>query len=494
MTLSTKLVTVVALGALIALLPARFEAQPTVYPTGTTIYDPEQTWSGYVILDMPESQGAVLIDMNGNQLRHWESINSVPGPTRILPGGFVVGGHMPRQPHQEAIALIQLDWDGNEVWRYDHTEQVIYKEPKEEEEEEDGAAVAVSEEATEEAAEEDEEEDPGVLMWGSRQHHDWQREGDPAGYFSPQATAKTSNAKTLVMAHKNVHQPQVSDQMLEDDYIVEVNWKGEVLWEWLASDHVDEMGFSEAARNAIYAGEGRDGDRGTFDWLHINSMSYVGPNHWYDEGDQRFHPDNVIVGSRNANFIAIIDRSGAIVWRLGPDYRLSPPMAEIGQIIGQHHPHIIPAGLPGAGNLLVFDNGGSSGYGAASPAAPEGQDVNARHFSRVLEIDPLTLEIVWEYSFEGTETFRFFSSYVSSAQRLPNGNTMITEGADGRVFETTSEGDIVWEFVSPYYGKKNDKRNMIYRAYRVPYDWIPQLDQPTETPVVPPEQKDFRVP
>ena len=120
--------------------------------------------------------------------------------------------------------------------------------------------------------------------------------------------------------------------------------------------------------------------------------------------------------------------------------------------------------------------------------------MNARHFSRVLEIDPLTLEKVWEYSFEGSERFRFFSSYVSSAQRLPNGNTMITEGADGRIFETTREGDIVWEFVSPYYGKKNDTRNMIYRAYRVPYDWIPQLDQPTESSVVPPAQKDFRVP
>ena len=56
------------------------------------------------------------------------------------------------------------------------------------------------------------------------------------------------------------------------------------------------------------------------------------------------------------------------------------------QIIGQHHAHLIPQGLPGAGNLMVFDNGGSSGYGFANPLAPDGVGAFARATSRVLDV------------------------------------------------------------------------------------------------------------
>ena len=111
----------------------------------------------------------------------------------------------------------------------------------------------------------------------------------------------------------------------------------------------------------------------------------------------------------------------------------------IRQIIGQHHAHLIPKGLPGAGNLLVFDNGGSSGYGFNTPIAPDGFGAFARATSRVLEINPVTLELVWSYT-----NPRFFSTNISGAQRLPNGNTLITAGAGGRLFEVTKEGAIVW--------------------------------------------------
>ncbi len=67
------------------------------------------------------------------------------------------------------------------------------------------------------------------------------------------------------------------------------------------------------------------------------------------------------------------------------------------------------------------------------------------------------------------------SGFISSAQRLPNGNTLITEGADGRIFEVTSEHEIVWEYISPYYGKGRN-HNMVYRAYRLPYDWVPHAE------------------
>jgi len=448
-------------GLSLILFPIEFLAFPSVYPVGTTIYAPAKTWSGFTIYDTNEDQGAVLIDMNGNELKHWDGVSATPGPFRILPGGYVVGGDVLRKPHQEAVALVQLDWHGNEVWRFDRNEQVVTEN--------------------------------GATIWAARQHHDWQREGIPAGYYAPGAEPRVDGGRTLILTHKNVLDADVSDKMLEDDYIIEVSWNGEVLWDWLASEHVDELGFSEDARNAIYRSVEWSEARQSADWLHMNAASYVGPNRWYDAGDERFHPDNVLFSSRQANIIGIIDRSGTIVWRMGPDYRQSKALEELGQIIGQHNPHIIPKGLPGAGNLLVFDNGGSAGYGPANPAAPDGQNAVRRDFSRVLEINPVTFEKVWEYSIPGTEKFRFFSHYVSAAQRLPNGNTMITEGADGRIFELTPANEIVWEYVSPYFGIEQTTRNNIFRAYRVPYEWVPQLALPEERAVVPPPRGQFRL-
>jgi hypothetical protein len=77
------------------------------------------------------------------------------------------------------------------------------------------------------------------------------------------------------------------------------------------------------------------------------------------------------------------------------------------------------------------------------------------------------------------DNYKFYSGYISGAQRLPNGNTLITEGADGRLFEVTPEHELVWEYVNPYFDNQFDN-NMVYRSYRYPYDYIPQLDNPEE--------------
>jgi len=98
--------------------------------------------------------------------------------------------------------------------------------------------------------------------------------------------------------------------------------------------------------------------------------------------------------------------------------------------------------------------------------------------------------------------FREYSPYVSSAQRLPNGNTLITEGALGRVIEVTPELNTVWEFISPYYVNSQGpldappvklQTHMLYRAYRIPYEWIPQFEVPAEKAVIPPHNAFFRI-
>ena len=451
------------------LVSAASHAFPTIYPTSTTIYDPDRAWNGYTVYPTPDDKGVILIDMNGNIVRRWTDI---VGLGRILPGGYIMGVTPEDSPGgEDGAELMQKDWDGNVIWSFNRTEQM--------------------------------ETGDGGTVWSARLHHDWQREGLPAGYYAPESSPATTSGRTLILAHKNVMVPEISDQRLIDDYILEVSWDGEVLWSWLASDHINELGFSEAARRAIRQSGtgGRPLTTGldmetvirSQDWLHINAATYLGPNRWYDQGDERFHPDNVIFSGRHANIVGIIARSGEIVWRMGPDFRETEALREIGQVIGQHHPHIIPVGLPGAGHLMVFDNGGGAGYGEPTPAAPNGRNIVARRGSRVLEINPVTMEIVWEYSISGHGSFRFFSWNVSGAQRLPNGNTLITEGAPGRAFEVTVDGEIVWEYINPFFYESDDTRHNIYRAFRVPYDWVPQLDRPEERAIVPPHPSEFRI-
>ena len=429
----------------------------SVYPTGTTIYEPARAWNGYTVLSPLQTQAVLVIDMNGNVVKRWEGLNnSAGGPARVLPGGILISASGARPPNQESLELVQQDFDGKVIWQFSHNEQIKTGE--------------------------------GSTIWSARQHHDWQRESLPAGYYSPESAPVVEGTSTLILTHTNRMQPKVADVMLEDDRLVEVSWKGELLWEWVASDHIDELGFAPAARKAIKAAQSFNKARGSFDWLHINSAHYVGPNRWFDQGDMRFAPNNVIISSREASLLAIVGRDGKIVWRLGPDFSESKELRAIRQIIGQHHAHIIPKGLPGAGNLLVFDNGGSSGYGFASPIAPDGVGAFARSTSRVVEINPVTLELVWSYT-----NPRFFSTNISSAQRLPNGNTLITAGAGGRMFEVTTQGAIVWEYMYPLFSGANAS-NAVYRAYRIPYGWIPQITRPTERPVAPPALGDFKVP
>ena len=107
------------------------------------------------------------------------------------------------------------------------------------------------------------------------------------------------------------------------------------------------------------------------DYLHVNSMKPLGTNHWFRDGDKRFDPDNIVISSREANLTIIIEKTtGHVVWRLGPTYPPTPKGPRrlpsiIDQVSGQHDPHLIPEGLAGAGNLLMFDNQGEAGFPSA---------------------------------------------------------------------------------------------------------------------------------
>jgi hypothetical protein len=443
---------------------------PSIFPTGTTTYYPEKCWNGYTLfqteLHRNNGRGAVLIDMTGNAVNWWKGLDGMPN--KILPGGHIMGSTGVRNPkygYQDMTDVVEVDWDGNIVWKFDKYELV--KDPRQK------------------------------PRWMARQHHDYQREGNTVGYYVPGMEPRLGGGKTLILCHKNLKNPRISDKLLVDDTIIEVDCRGKIDWEWICSEHFEEMGFSPVARKTLKRNPSmQPAGGGMGDWMHMNSMSMLGPNRWDDAGDRRFHPDNIIWDGRQTNIIAIIDRkTGKIVWQIGPYFTATRALIKIGQIIGQHHAHMIPRGLPGEGNILVFDNGGAAGYGAPNPGAPTGFSNALRDFSRVLEIDPVTLEIKWQYPppMRMPGGSRLYSSFVSSAQRLPNGNTMITEGNGGRIIEVTAGQEIVWEYVSPYVHRKLHM-TLIYRAYRAPYEWAPRAERPQEKPIPRLDNGKFRVP
>src|SRR5687768_8552589 len=97
----------------------------SVYPTGTTIFDPDRAWNGFTVLSPLGTQAVVVIDMNGTVVKRWDNFNnSAGGPARVLPGGHVIAPTGARPPHQESLALAQRDFAGANVWEFSRAEQI----------------------------------------------------------------------------------------------------------------------------------------------------------------------------------------------------------------------------------------------------------------------------------------------------------------------------------------------------------------------------------
>lgn len=206
------------------------------------------------------------------------------------------------------------------------------------------------------------------------------------------------------------------------DCFQEITPDGKVVWEWIAHEHMD---FETDILCPLCP---RDG-------TYVNSLIAL--------------PDgNVLAHFRIINTIAIIDKgTGDIVWRWGSG----------------HLGHAHNATLLDNGNILIFDNGLHRPLKTGTSSS----------YSRVLEINPRTNEIVWEYRDQNLTSF--YSSVCAGAQRLPNGNTLICEATKGRIFEVTSEKETVWEFTNPFYSTFRfaaiGLNNWVFRAYRYGPDY-----------------------
>lgn len=231
------------------------------------------------------------------------------------------------------------------------------------------------------------------VVWEYRnpyQHHDYQR---------------LENGHHLLLAWRQLP-PEIQAQVrggfaapddperMWGDVILEVTPEGHTVREWRSWEH---LSFSEDVICPLESHK---------EWTHANSLDVLPDGRW-------------LLSFRLTSTVAIVDpESGAVVWRWGPE-----------ELSHQH-----AATWLDNGNILLFDNGC---HRRAMPS-----------FSRVIELEPESREIVWSY--RADVALAFFSFMVSGANRLAGGNTLITEGASGRIFEVTPERETVWEYVSPF--------------------------------------------
>jgi hypothetical protein len=173
------------------------------------------------------------------------------------------------------------------------------------------------------------------------------------------------------------------------------------------------------------------------DILHCNTVQYIGGDMLPEGYDGPLRPGSVLLSMRATDLVCAVDLADMSVY-----------WAECGLWHMQHEPSLLPDGT-----MLVFDNRGM------------GEE------SRVLQFDPGTGEVLWTYG--GDEEHPFYSQGIGSCQRLPNGNTLITESMFGRAFEVTPDGVIVWEYYSPFRaGERDELIATLHDAFRVDSSYV----------------------
>lgn len=179
------------------------------------------------------------------------------------------------------------------------------------------------------------------------------------------------------------------------------------------------------------------------DVLHTNAVELLDahPAALWDSG-------HVLVSLRNLDLVAVVDLDAPrVMWSWGE-----------GELSGQHQPSALPSG-----NLLVFDNGMTVGR------------------SRVLEVDPATRTIAWEYLADSPGAF--FSALASGCERLPGGNVLVTDAQAGRVFEVTRDKRIAWEWTTAKLSSSSrTSRVTLYRMAGVPAATVERILGPQQAP------------
>ncbi|MFQ5807001.1 MAG: arylsulfotransferase family protein [Phycisphaerae bacterium] len=248
--------------------------------------------------------------------------------------------------------------------------------------------------------------------------------------------ATTPDGNLMALAFQRRKLPAVHQTIdVRDDLIVTLTPQGERLARFSFYDAViGRPGIFPLIENPVTV----VGRRPWVDLFHANSVEWMRHGHLFGK-DPIYGPDNVLVCFRRQHRLAIFDmKKQEVIWAWGEK-----------DISGPHDAQVLEDG-----RILLFDNGVNRGW------------------SRVIELDPLRNEVVWE--FKAPRPTDFYTESRGSAQRLPNGNTLIANSDNGEIFEVTREGDVVWRYLC---AERNEagQRATIVRAKRFESAFIEEL-------------------
>ena len=275
-------------------------------------------------------------------------------------------------------------------------------------------------------------------------------------------------------------------EYVEFEFIIEVQptgpTTGNIVWEWHFWDHLiqdydkEKTNFGDVAGHPELIDINFGGAQ--TDWLHCNSIEY----------NEKF--DQIAISSRYLGEIYIIDHStttiearghsggnsgkgGDILYRWGnpKSYRAGTTADQ--KLFGQHDPTWIKPGYPGEGHILVFNNGLGRGYSSVDEIVPPVDAYGHYYHEPGTAYGPK--KPIWSYTADPPTSF--YASYISGAQRLPNGNTLICDGPAGRLFEVTPEKTIIWQYINPY---PSITKNQVFKIQYIPPEEqvqpIPDID------------------
>lgn len=273
-----------------------------------------------------------------------------------------------------------------------------------------------------------------------------------------------------------------------------------VVWEWNINDHiVQEYDASKDNFGVIADTPGKlnfnyiNGAHAGANWLHVNSIQYNATL------------DQIVLSSRIMSEIYIIDHStttaeaatssgglygkgGDFLYRWGNKQAYNKGVPADQTLFGQHYPHWIADGLTDAGKIMIFNNGGARAYSSIEIIDPLVTTPGNYVYDITNGYGPATAE--WIYTTPVNTDF--FTPILSSAQRLPNGNTLIDDGDSGYLFEIDPSENIVWEYVNPMSTTgamtqgDTPAFNLVFRGLKFPVDY-PAFAGKTLTPGPPVE-------
>lgn len=343
--------------------------RPSVINTELVKNIEEKVSKGLTVIPVVGVPEAIVVDESGKTIHKWkfDAIRArLLSDCNIMAIHGTSGFGKNHKPWSDMNnLLVEYDFNGKEVWRYRSSNVV---------------------------------------------HHDMHRYENGNTLFMEQHQIKLIDKTDLSKARKN---------HLRYDVIVEIDKDKNRVWEWHSKDYFDlaSCGWRQCT-NELEENQFR---KDLNDWTHANTITVIPENKWYDAGDKRFKPGNILFMPRNFWTIMLIDKdSKEVVWKYDGRKEDSE-----NPLIRGHDPYMIPEGFPGAGNIMVFDNGLRK----------------IRPYSIIREINPSTDKLEWKYE----DKENFFSRSAGLGQRLKNGNTLISQDRVGRIFEVTKEGEVVWE-------------------------------------------------